>query len=93
MFSSATVDRLYFSHCLGEHDTHNTNKDEIDDHETIDRNTVFVELIRVFLETFSTDEVDVFSILRSTTTEIKPGFTVLHFGKNAKEDCTDYKPN
>ena len=43
-------------------------------------------------ETFSTDEINVFS-LRSTATEIKPGFGVFHFNKNAEEGCTHHEPN
>ena len=80
------------SHYLGVHNTYNSNKEEIDDHEAIDRNTKFVVLLLVFFETFSTDKVNVFTI-RSTTTEIIPGFGVFHFGKSAKEDYTDHEPN
>ena len=63
----------------------------MDDYEAIDRKTDFVVLLHIFLVTFSTDEVDVFT-LRSATVEIKPGLAVFHVEEYAEEEDTAKDP-
>ena len=80
------------SHHLRVNKTNNSNEEEIDDHEAIDRNTVFVVFPLVLIETFSTIELSDVA-LRSVTVEIRPEFSVIHGGKYAKEDYSDQDPD
>ena len=83
---------IYFgSHYLGVNSTYKCKKDKIDDHEAKHRKTEFVVLLHIFLVTFSTDDVDVFT-LRSATAEIKPGLAVFHVHEYGEEYNTDEDP-
>ena len=79
------------SHFEGINGTWKCDKESIDDYEANHRKAESVVLLHVFLVTFSTDDVDVFT-LRSTTAEIIPGLADFHVDEYADWDGTDQEP-